>query len=607
MNAGLVPSIDQPTTAGLNIPSMLPGEDPMAYAERATGMQTITAEELVRRNYGPQVDAKRSELESALSRFTQGATDFRAQRLVPALAVVGGGGSMLTAFDKMVADFIDWVKKVIKEIVVPLYQDLTIFWPVFAGEGIRWMEIKNAAHAESEFMQSLKTDGTPAQQAHNPNEPDFQQSTSTTTSAETYDWNSDGGRAYRGSIDQQIKAVERIKEIASNAQDAVSTVATWTMFLSIAIIIFVMPALIRALAVALRLLLQFGTLIYGALRAAAWVADQLQGTAIELAVATGWAVIRERLVEQLNWVKRFLGSTIGEIVEYLATVARNFASNAVNLIGTFYAYLYNVLRMGTQLKGYVGNDANRAAFPGGKWWRPCDHQAFTDPVFNGKAYRPVPAHLQGLPQQTRPQPSTIPAPPNIMTGMGPPPPLVTNLPPGQPATALPPSAPTAVSATAVGAGARMSDVEKYQTIIYDLNYIVRHKRFWCNDVVAKWQPVLEKVNAMEIHNRRSVLLTDFLSDYAWILDFVQSRSREGDAVFKDCFCGGLDKSLKIYQNLEDRQRQSIGYLAAQNARINMPVMAGALPAAATTPPPPPPPPPRTPPPRTPPPRTPPRR
>src|SRR5262245_18402822 len=141
------------------------------------------------------------------------------------------------------------------------------------------MRIKSAADEESEFMQRLQDDGTPPKQDNNPDRPDYHQSTSNPRTDRKFDSDYDGGHAYRDSIPQQVKAGERIKEIASNTQDSLSTVATWTMFLTIAIIIFVMPVLIRILAMALRLILQIGVLIVGIVRAAAAAEYALEGAA----------------------------------------------------------------------------------------------------------------------------------------------------------------------------------------------------------------------------------------------------------------------------------------------------------------------------------------
>jgi hypothetical protein len=552
MNAGFVPSTE-PTTASMSIPPMTSGEDLVSYTQRATGMGIVDPRTLASRNDGPKVAEQKSKLQEALNAFARDTADLQQRQLVAAEAAVGAAvvRPLANVLSQAVGDISAQVNKIIQTILVPLYEDLTMFWPGF-DDALFWKDIEGQADQELQFLLRLERDGTPAKQDNpNPTQPVKGPKIATKDHAATYEWDSDAGAAYRSVIPDQQEAVSRVKEIAAKLNDSVGPVATFTVFLTAAVLITVVPVLIVLLVWIARAIRAFAAFVSAALRginravrAIEWTAQGLRQAAEAAARAVGDSAVwlynklagqLRSLMTWLRGLKADLDAAIVSFGQQIVQFLKSFGASSINLALTVLAYLYGVNRATEQVQSMLFNEqgGRSSAFPQGHWPNPCNYQQFTDPVFTGTSSAATPS--------TPPVPTT----------------------------------PT----------------NSYRSIIYDLNYIARHQRFWCNNIPVLWRPVTYDLGQMAVRNRPSILLADFLAAYEQLTDFMKARSGEAVKVFSECFCTGLGASMKRYQDLEDRQRNAIGYLAAQTARAGISVVPGALPPAATTPPPPPKPPP----------------
>lgn len=95
-------------------------------------------------------------------------------------------------------------------------------------------------------------------------------------------------------------------------------------------------------------------------------------------------------------------------------------------------------------------------------------------------------------------------------------------------------------------------------MLYDLNYIRRHQKFWQVDTPALFRPAVTNIDEMaKIQGHRpAYLLADFFAEYEKTLDWIPTRAHEAVAAF-DCYANVTYNARMAYSDFEAMSQATI--------------------------------------------------
>ncbi|MBO0868436.1 MAG: hypothetical protein J2P15_07710 [Micromonosporaceae bacterium] len=95
-------------------------------------------------------------------------------------------------------------------------------------------------------------------------------------------------------------------------------------------------------------------------------------------------------------------------------------------------------------------------------------------------------------------------------------------------------------------------------MLYDLNYIRRHQKFWQVDVPAEFRPAVTGLDEMaKIHGHRpGYLLKDFFAAYEETLTWMPAKAHEGMAAF-DCYANVCYRARQGYTQFENMSEAAV--------------------------------------------------
>ncbi|MEN3310199.1 MAG: hypothetical protein V7603_6401 [Micromonosporaceae bacterium] len=97
------------------------------------------------------------------------------------------------------------------------------------------------------------------------------------------------------------------------------------------------------------------------------------------------------------------------------------------------------------------------------------------------------------------------------------------------------------------------------SLLYSLNYIRRHQKFWQVDVPHFFQPAVKAIDGNQMSTQPSYMLTDFYAEYARALGWTHDRTHEALGAF-DCIARRLAEIVGALETKDNMNAAEINRL-----------------------------------------------
>jgi hypothetical protein len=97
------------------------------------------------------------------------------------------------------------------------------------------------------------------------------------------------------------------------------------------------------------------------------------------------------------------------------------------------------------------------------------------------------------------------------------------------------------------------------SLLYSLNYIRRHQKFWQVDVPHFFQPVVKAIDDSQMSTQPSYMLTDFFAEYVRTLGWTHDRTHEAVGAF-DCIARRLADAAGAFETQDNMNAAEVNKL-----------------------------------------------
>jgi hypothetical protein len=97
------------------------------------------------------------------------------------------------------------------------------------------------------------------------------------------------------------------------------------------------------------------------------------------------------------------------------------------------------------------------------------------------------------------------------------------------------------------------------SLLYSLNYLRRHQKFWQVDVSHFFQPVVRAIDDSQMSTQPSYMLKDFFAEYVRTLGWTHDRTHEALGAF-DCIARRLADAVGAFEAQDNMNAAEVNRL-----------------------------------------------